>query len=62
MSEAGVIPPPEERHRAIVTPMAILTDWHIEGEVQCPDCGTHFAVDAALDDLVKFTAVHECPP
>jgi hypothetical protein len=56
MSAAGVIPTPEER----ASPS--LTDWHVTGEIRCPDCGMHFAVGCSLEDLQRFTAVHECPP
>lgn len=38
----------------------VLTDWHVEGEIRCPDCGSYFVCDCPLEDLVKFTAVHDC--
>ena len=54
MTAGGVIPPPGERHSLV------LTDWHVAGEIRCPDCGGHFAVDCSLEDLQRFTAVHDC--
>ena len=57
MSESGVIPRLEDQ---LVSDRPTLTDWHVEGEIECPGGGRSYDVDAPLDDVVKFTALHEC--
>ena len=37
-----------------------LTDWHIEGEIWCPDCGTYFDFDGSVLELQKFIDQHDC--
>lgn len=37
-----------------------LTEWHIEGELQCPDCGTYFDFDGSKPELDKFISGHAC--
>jgi hypothetical protein len=44
-----------------VTGIRDLTDWHIEGELWCPDCGSYVEFDGSLAELREFVdETHEC--
>lgn len=41
-------------------PIKDLTEWHIEGELWCPDCGTYYDFDGSWPELQKLIEEHTC--
>lgn len=41
-------------------PIKDLTDFHIEGEIWCPDGGEFVQFDGSWAELQKFIAEHAC--
>jgi hypothetical protein len=39
---------------------ASLTEWNVEGEIQCPDCGSYFPFEGTKPELDDFIASHLC--
>jgi len=37
-----------------------LTEWHIAGELWCPDCGSFFEFDGSKPELDEFISSHAC--
>ena len=41
--------------------MTDLTEWHVTGELRCPDdCGLYFDFDGSLPELQQFADEHDC--
>ncbi len=39
-------------------PIKDLTNWHVEGELWCPDCGLYFQFDGTDVELAQFIKDH----